>query len=558
MSESDLLHGEPLAGKYEVAASISRGKSFNVLLAYHTRFGWPVALKVLQADLAEDEELASLVQAELETVSKQAHPNLVPIYEVGRTGVEQPFAAMAYLEGNTLAHWTGELKKRVGPVSTRELLGLARQIALGMATLHQAGINHPDLNPGNILVGQDATPVVVGLGMPADVPGEASRATDVDILQYRAPEVRSGASPDPRSNIYSLGVMLYELLSLNSDAERRWPGGTAPPMPMERVREDLSAETALVVNTCLKRDSDERYQSMEEVISGLDEALAAESDGAVGRIVGTWAVLPSRALFAKHRRVILTALPVLLLAIIALVFLISRPAGSLEDDALGDSAEPNPQGTAAGELAAQTRSGSVGQPELLEPEADAAYEPGDEVLFRWCWSEQPREQERFTVYVMIGEDEQPLDQPVERVDVFCYEALVDSGEFGDEGGEFAWRIKLSDQETAEVVIVSEWRTLIVVAPEPTATTTPTQTPSPTPTNTPTASATPSPSPTPSATPTMTPTATSTATPLPPTPTPTVPPPTATDTPLPPPTPRPPTPPPPTPPPPTPKPTPTPP
>ena len=536
MSDSDLLHGEPLAGKYEVAASISRGSSFNVLLAYHTRFGWPVALKVLQADLAEDDELASQVQSELEIVSKQAHPNLVPIYEVSRTGAGQPYAAMAYLEGNTLAHWTGELSKRVGPIPTRELLSLARQIALGVATLHHAGINHPDLNPGNILVGQDSTPVVVGLGMPADIPDRVSQTSGVEVVQYRAPEVRSGAAPDPQSNIYSLGVMLYELLNLNAEEERRWPGGTAPPMPLERVRDDLSAETALVVNTCLKRDTDERYQSMEEVVRGLDEALAAESEGAVGRIIDTWTVSSLGALYDRHRRIFLTALPILLLAIIALVVLLSRPADGLDEDTLGEPADSLPASTAAGGAETETRRGVEGQPELLEPSEAAAYGPGDELLFRWCWSEQPREQERFAVYVKIGDAERRLRQPAERLDVFCYEALINSDSFPEEGGEFAWRIRLTDQETGVVIVSSEWRTLIIVPPEPTATPTPTQTPTPTPTDTPTATS--SPTPTPTATPTMTPTATSTATPLPPTQTPTVPPPPPTDTPLPPPPPQP--------------------
>lgn len=531
MSDSDLLHGEPLAGKYEVSASISRGRKFNVLLAYHARFGWPIALKVLQADLAMDEKLAEQVHSELETVSKQAHPNLVPIYEVARTGAGQPFAAMAYLEGTTLAHWTGELKKRVGPPSTRELLNLARQIALGMATLHNAGISHPDLNPGNVIVRQDSRPVVVGLGIPAELSEAVSQTEDEEILQYRAPEVRLGKAPDRRSNVYSLGVMLYELLSLSSQEERQWSGGAAAPMPLESVRDDLSTETTLVVNTCLQRDADERYQSMEEVIAGLDEALATESDVGISRIVGMWSALSLGDLYPQHRRLMIAGIPVLLLAVIALVLLFSRPAEGLEDDTLGGTVNPIGQTTADGGLATRTRTLSENLPELLAPEKDAAIEPGDELLFRWCWSEQPREQEEFAVFIMIDDDERPLSQPAERVDVLCYETLVDVDDFASQSGEIAWRIKLSDQETGEVLVVSEWRTLILVVSEPTPTQTPTETPSPTPTNT--ATVTPSPSPTPTATPTMTPTATSTATPLPATPTPTVPRPTATNTPQPP-------------------------
>ena len=543
MSDSDFLHGEPLAGKYEVAASISRGNRFDVYLAYHTRFGWPVALKILQSKFAQEDDLASQVQAQLELVSKQAHPNLVPIYEVGLTTAGQPFAAMAYLEGSTLAQWTRQLSSKTGPTPVRDLLDLARQIALGAATLHRAGVIHPDLNPGNVLMNDDSMPVLAGLGMPAVAYDPVAETSGVEIVQYRAPEVRSGQAPDAQSNVYSLGVILYELLGLDSKEDRRWPGGTAPPMPLERVREDLSAETAWVVNTCLKKDVDERFQSMEEVIAGLDKALGAEFEGGVGRIVGMWEVSSARRSFVEHRRIILAAVPALLLALFVLVFLLMRPAID-QEDASGQGTAPFASTAASFDLALPRR--AAGQIELLEPVADAVYQPGDELHFGWCWSEQPREQERFAVYVVREESERRLNIATERVDVFCYKSMLTSDDFSGGPGELTWRIKLVDEVTAIIVVASEWRSLILTAPELPDTATPTPTPSPTPSNTPTA--TPTASPTPTDTPTDTPTATPTATLSPATPTATEPPPTATSPPpptSPPPTSRPPTAPPPT-------------
>ncbi|MGD8585923.1 MAG: serine/threonine-protein kinase, partial [Chloroflexota bacterium] len=391
MSDSEFLRGEPLAGKYEVAASISRGSHFNVYLAYHTRFGWPVALKVLRAASASDEQLAQHVLDQLELVSKQTHPNLVPIYEVDRTSSGLPFAAMAYLEGGTLAQWTQSLRQQSGPVSVRQILKIARQIALGAATLHQANIVHPELMPDNILMSQGAMPVLAGLGLPATAHDPIAEQSTVRLAQYRAPEVRSGEAPDPRSNIYSLGIMLYELLNVDAPADRRWPGGMAPPMLLERVREDLSADTTTLVNRCLKKDPDERFQSMESVVAALDEAIAAESDGGIAALTDSWRLPPVGAWLTGHRRPVLAAASTLLLLVVVIALISLWPAGGDSDEAQGQSTRALPVTTAAVERGTPTR--DSGQIELLEPAENAVLISDAEINVRWCWSEQPLEQE---------------------------------------------------------------------------------------------------------------------------------------------------------------------
>ncbi len=537
MSEGVLSRGEPLAGKYLVADSISCGSWFEVLLAHHVRVGWPVALKILQPDAAEDQELADQVEAQFEFVSQQIHPNLVRIYDVGKTSTGQPFAAMAYLENISLDQWARVLGKSDRPTPTRDLLVMVRQMALGLAELHNAGIVHHGLEPDNVLVRQDSTPVIVGLGLPATVPAHVSQETDNEIVPYIAPEVRAGASPDTRSNIYSLGVMLYELLSLNSREELGWQPDLGELAPLESIREDLSVETVSVVNACLRQDPDQRLQSMEEVIAGLDKALAAESVGIFGPIIDTWNATNLKALFAEHRRYVLAALPLLFLVIFGLAYVLLRPAGNPFEQMFR---EPTVSFSMGATVSARATSANriSGQPiELLEPADGAVFETGSELLFHWCWTETPLEQEEFAIFLRTEDGERRLEEAVVRVDTPCYEVLIDSDELEGES-ELAWQTKLIDRETEENVTTSEWRTFFILAPGQMVTATPTQGPSPT--NTATATYTPSPTNTatatrtPSPTPSQTPTSTPTATPLPATATPT-----ATNTPLPP-TPLPPT------------------
>lgn len=537
MSDSVLSRGELLAGKYEITASLSSGGRFGVFLAHHIRVGWPVALKILQPDAAEDQELADQVESQFEFVSHQVHPNLVRIYDVGTTSTGQPFAAMAYLESISLAQWARVLRKQGRPTPTRDWLEMVRQIALGLTALHQAGITHHDLNPDNVLVLQDSTPVIVGLGLPAGIPDQASQITDIAVGPYTAPEVRAGASPDVRSNIYSLGAMLYELLSPGTQEGLRWQPDSGEPAPMESVREDLSAETALVVNACLQQDPDQRPQSMEEVITGLEKALAAESVGVFGRITEMWFAANLDALLAEHRQYVLAALPILFLIIFGLVYLLLRAAGNPIEEMFSEPTVSFSMGATVSARATRANRLSGNPVQLLEPEDEALLEAGSELSFNWCWSETPLEQEEFAIFVRTEDDERRLEQPAKRIDALCYETLVDSDEFEGES-ELAWQIKLTDRETGEDVAVSEWRTFLLLAPGQTVTATPTEGPSPT--NTPTATYTPSPTDTatatytPSPTPSQTPTSTPTATPLPATATPT-----ATNTPLPP-TPPPPT------------------
>lgn len=532
MSDRELLHEKPLAGKYEMAASLSRGNHFNVYLAYHTRLGQPVALKILRAAPAADQQLAEQVQDQLELVAKQAHPNLAPIQEVGRFSTGQPFAIMAYLAGGTLAQWTRARRQQSGPTPTHKILRIARHIALGTAALHQAKIIHPELLPDNVLMNQGSKPVLVGLGLPATSHDPAEEQSSVRMAQYRAPEVRSGQTPDAQSNIYSLGIMLYELLNIDAPEDRRWPGGMAPPMPIDRVRGDLAPETAAVVNQCLRKEPGERFQSMESVIVALDQAIAAESDGVIATLAESWQLSSTRAWLARRGRTLLVAASALALLAIMLALILSRPATGDLDNIQAQGTTPAPLTTVSVIEPSPMR--EAGVIEVREPVEGAVLVPGGETEVAWCWSEEAMAQEEFTFFVMSQGDERRLDIPIERIDAFCYRAVLTNDQVIDEHGELSWRVKVINGPDGNVVASSEWRALTVEMPR-TPAATPTLVPTNTPTNTPTATPSPTatetatvtPTQTPTATPTRIPTRPPTATATPPPPTPTPPPPTPT-------------------------------
>jgi serine/threonine-protein kinase len=518
MSDSELLHDEPLAQDYELAASLSRGNHFSVFLAYHRRSGQSVALKILRAAPAADDQLVQQVHQQFELVSSLKHRNLIPIHEVGLTSSGQPFATMPYLEGGTLAQWTQAARRQANPPSAWQILKLARHIALGAATLHQARIVHPELMPDNILMNRGSTPVLVGLGLPATSHDPIAEQSSVGLAQYRAPEVRSGQAPDTRSNIYSLGIMLYELLNVDAPEDHRWPGGMAPPLPLEEVRNDLSPETAAVVNQCLRREAGERYQSMESVIAGLDQAIAAESAGPIASLAESWRLSSSRAWLTGRKRTLLALVSALVMLIVCMALILLRPEGRGPDELPGQSTRVAPVTSVPIEQPMPTP--EDGQIELLGPADNALIAPGDETAVRWCWSEQPLEQARFAIFIMSQGDERRLEIPIEQVDTFCYQTILAGAELATEPDQLAWQIRVIDGSDERVITRSEWRTLIVeVVTTPTATAT--LVPSDTPTNTPTAT----PSPTPTETPTVTPTQTATPRPtatvtLPPSPTPT--------------------------------------
>ena len=270
--------------QYRILSHIARGGMADVYLAEDVDLEREVAFKVMLDTLAADSQFAERFHREAKVVARLDHPNIVQIYTIGQTPAEQPYIAMQYIEGGSLQEKLKELADRRKLLTTEQALNIVRQIALALDAAHKAGIVHRDLKPANVLVRPDGTPVLVDLGIAA-IKGGAKLTQTGGIIgtpAYMSPEQVRGRPLDGRSDLYALGIMLYEILA----GMRPFEGDSSvailhkqvyeEPLPLDKLRPDLPKELLTVVSTALQKDPIHRYQSAGEMVQAIDRAIQAE------------------------------------------------------------------------------------------------------------------------------------------------------------------------------------------------------------------------------------------------------------------------------------------
>lgn len=258
----------------------------DVYLAQDTTLQRNVAFKVMLDVLALDPQYVQRFQREARTVAQLDHPNIVQVYSTGQTPFGQPYIAMQYIEGGSLRDRLEQLVERGKLLTTEQTLNLVRQLALALGVAHRAGVIHRDLKPGNILIRLDGTPVLVDLGIAAVSSSGSPKLTQtggfVGTPAYMSPEQARSRPLDGRSDIYSFGVILYELLAGKRPFEAEnfttilYKHVHEEPVPIQQLRPDTSRQTQAIVATCLQKNPDDRYQRAEDLIAAIDAALQAE------------------------------------------------------------------------------------------------------------------------------------------------------------------------------------------------------------------------------------------------------------------------------------------
>jgi eukaryotic-like serine/threonine-protein kinase len=256
-------------GPYLVGARIGAGGMGEVYRARDTRLDRTVAIKVLPAHLASDAHARDRFEHEARAVAVLNHPHICTLYDIGsQDGFD--FLVMEYLDGNTLT----------GPMPAAEALRLATQIAAAVADAHRHGILHRDLKPGNVMLTAAGAKVLdFGLAKSMNAePGVTSTnaGTVVGTAAYMSPEQAAGKPLDARSDIFSFGAVLYEMLSGN----RAFPGTTTGEVLSAVLRDDPpplrpSSTLSSIVQKCLAKQPGQRYQTMDEVQAALTQAVAA-------------------------------------------------------------------------------------------------------------------------------------------------------------------------------------------------------------------------------------------------------------------------------------------
>ncbi len=282
-------------GRYEITAPLGTGGMGEVYRARDTRLDRTVALKVLSTHLSSNPDVKQRFEREARVISSLNHPHICHLYDVGsQNGTD--FLVMEYLEGQTLA---SRLQK--GPLPLNHVLNIGIEIADALAAAHKAGIVHRDLKPANVMMTDAAGVKLLDFGVAKLTDPQPERATMADApatrtgmivgtLAYMAPEQREGGTVDARSDIYSFGLVLFEMMTGYR------PRGEIGPSDLDGVPKDLRK----IVLRCVQREPAARFQIVDDVRHTLEDADLApgtplEASGRDWRFF-IWGVLAALAL----------------------------------------------------------------------------------------------------------------------------------------------------------------------------------------------------------------------------------------------------------------------
>lgn len=292
--------GTVLSGRYRLEAKLGSGGMSTVYLACDETLDRPVAVKVLHREMSEQEDQLRRFRQEARAVAKLTHPNVVAVIDAGEDG-GHPYIVFEYVKGETLK----QRISRVGALDAQEAIAYAIEVARGLAVAHAGNMVHRDIKPQNVLIDEQGRAKLTDFGISRQL--EEDGVTDtgrvLGTTDYVAPEQAMGHEVDPRTDVYSLGVVLYEMLVGQVPFHADSQVGVAmkhvnEELPdVQRRRADVSAAVALVVERATAKDPLQRYQGIGEMIDDLETALeveAARAGSTTGEATSVLEAVPPR------------------------------------------------------------------------------------------------------------------------------------------------------------------------------------------------------------------------------------------------------------------------
>jgi beta-lactam-binding protein with PASTA domain len=279
--------------RYRILNRIGSGGMADVYLAEDTHLGRQVALKVLHRRFAQDQEFVERFRREAKSVAGLSHPNVVGVFDRGdHEGTY--YIAMEHLPGRTLK----EIVEAEAPLAQERAIDLGEQILQGAGYAHRHGVIHRDFKPHNVIVDQDGRAKVTDFGIARAGASEMTETGSImGTAQYLSPEQAQGHAVAAASDLYSIGVMLYEMLAGRLPFEGESAVSVAlkhlsePPPPLSQFRPDVHPALEAVVMAALAKDPAQRWQSAEEFAQGL-EAARSQIDAGIDGAEGLAAVAP--------------------------------------------------------------------------------------------------------------------------------------------------------------------------------------------------------------------------------------------------------------------------
>jgi eukaryotic-like serine/threonine-protein kinase len=292
MAVSDTLINTLFHGRYKILRKLGTGGMANVYLAEDQELGRRVAIKILNERHANDDQFVERFRREAKNAAGLSHPNIVSIYDRGEAEGTY-YISMEYLEGRSLK----ELILARGPAPISVAIDYARQILAALRIAHRQGLVHRDIKPHNVLVDGEGRLKVTDFGIARAGPSQMTEeGSIIGTAQYLSPEQAQGAPVTPASDLYSVGIVLYELLtgkvpfSGDTPVELAMKHLSKVPEPPSRLRPEVPRDLDFVVMRALAKSPDERYESADEMDADLARiargvAVSPETEEAATAII---------------------------------------------------------------------------------------------------------------------------------------------------------------------------------------------------------------------------------------------------------------------------------